>query len=82
MAAPEDETNSKLPTMLPRNSALLADSIEVQRAYHLSKLKLLEDELTRLNILEHPREIREICSTIIDIKRSLEKIGSSNQGSK
>lgn len=66
--------------MLPQNSAVLADSIEVQRAYHLDKIKLLEDELSRLNILEHPREIGEICSNIIDIKKSLENIASANKG--
>lgn len=66
--------------MLPQNSAVLADSIEVQRAYHLDKIKTLEKELSRLNILEHPREISDICNNIIDIKSSLEKISSTKKG--
>ena len=40
----------------------------------LEKLKLLEDELSRLTILENPQEIKDICTSIIDIKKNIEKI--------
>jgi hypothetical protein len=40
---------------------------------HLDKLKLLEDALSRLTILEHPLEISNICRSIIDIKKNLEE---------
>ena len=62
--------------MLPQNSPKLPGSLEVQRAYHLEKIKLLEIALTRLNILEHPREISDICSDIIDTKKNLEMLSS------
>ena len=40
----------------------------------LEKLKLLEDELSRHTILENPQEIKDICTSIIDIKKNIEKI--------
>ncbi|HKH61647.1 MAG TPA: hypothetical protein VKA49_12490 [Flavitalea sp.] len=40
----------------------------------LEKIKLLEDELSRLTILENPLEITDICATIIDIKKNIEKM--------
>ena len=40
----------------------------------LEKLKLLEDELSRLTILENPQEIKDICTSIIDIKKNIEKM--------
>ena len=40
----------------------------------LEKLKLLEDKLNRLTILENPQEIKDICISIIDIKKNIEKV--------
>jgi hypothetical protein len=60
--------------MLPPNTAPLADSIEVLRKFHLEKIKLLEEELSQLTILEHPLQIRKICNDIIRIKKTLEKV--------
>lgn len=40
----------------------------------LAKIKLLEDELSRLTILENPQEIKNICASIIDIKKNIEEI--------
>jgi hypothetical protein len=60
--------------MLPQNSPKLASALEVQRTYHLEKIKLLEIKLTHLNILEHPREISVICGDIIDTKKTLEML--------
>ena len=40
----------------------------------LEKLRLLEDELSHLTILENPQEIKEICTSIIDIKKNIEKL--------
>ncbi|MBC7827345.1 MAG: hypothetical protein H7122_06345 [Chitinophagaceae bacterium] len=53
---------------------LPADSKEVQMEYHLGKIKLLESELNRLTILEHPRQIQSLCCKIMHIKRLLAKI--------
>jgi hypothetical protein len=68
--------------MLPQNTALLGDSIDLQRSYHLNKIKLLEEELSHLTILEHPREIHDICCSIIDLKKSLETISATDRISK
>jgi hypothetical protein len=59
--------------MLPDKTAPSAELNEGQLADQLNKLKSLEDELNRLTILEHPVEIKNICSNIIDIKKSLAK---------
>lgn len=50
------------------------DSREAQQVYHLARMKQLEEELNRLNILEHPREIQAICKQIMTIKELLRKI--------
>jgi hypothetical protein len=50
------------------------DSREAQQVYHLARMKQLEEELNRLNILEHPNEIQAICKQIIAIKELLRKI--------
>lgn len=63
--------------MLTKKLVLPADSKEVQQEYHLGKLKLLEEELNRLTILEHPREIQSLCCKIIRIKNLLQKNKSS-----
>jgi hypothetical protein len=47
------------------------DSAETQQQYYLDRIKLLEDELSRLNLLEHPCEILAICKLIISIKQQL-----------
>ena len=60
--------------MLTKKLMLPADSKEVQRLYHLGKIKLLEEELNRLTILEHPREIQSLCCKIIRLKQFLQKI--------
>jgi len=49
----------------------LGDSKEVLRDYHIGKILQLEKSLGCLNILEHPIEIKSICSKIIAIKNML-----------
>ena len=51
-----------------------ADSNQNETNSQLEKIRLLEDELSRLTILENPLEIKNICTTIIDIKKSIEKM--------
>ena len=58
------------------NPILAAGSKDVKRKTHLEKIKLLEEELLRLTILENPLEISIICKSIIDIKKNLEKVGA------
>lgn len=50
------------------------DSREAQQHYHLARVKQLEEELNRLNIMEHPHEIQAICKQIIALKELLRKI--------
>lgn len=50
------------------------DSRETKQAYHLARIKALEEELSQLNLLEHPCEILTICKQIIVIKELLSKI--------
>jgi hypothetical protein len=59
--------------MLTKKLMLPADSKEVQKEYHQGKIKLLEEELSRLNILEHPLEIQSICRKIILIREVFKK---------
>lgn len=59
--------------MLTTKLVLSADSKEVQKEYRIDKIKILEEELNRLNILEHPREIHSVCCKIIHIKHLLQK---------
>ena len=47
------------------------DSPETQQQYYLDRIKLLEEELSGLNLLEHPCEILAICKQIISIKQQL-----------
>jgi len=47
------------------------DSPETQRTHHLGRIKLLEEELSRLNLLEHPCEILAICKQIRSLKAQL-----------
>jgi hypothetical protein len=49
------------------------DSPETFRSFQLGKIKLLEEELNRLNLLEHPCEIQALCKQIIIIKEQLLK---------
>ena len=65
--------------MLTKKVVLPADSKEVQKEYHLCKLKLLEEELNRLTILEHPLEIHSLCCKIIQIKQLLQKISPAKK---
>ena len=50
------------------------DSPETQRSYQLGKIKLLEEELSELNLLEHPCEILALCKQIIALKEQLPKV--------
>ena len=50
------------------------DSRETKREYHLARIRLLEEKLETLNLLEHPCEIMGICKQIIAIKGALQKI--------
>ena len=49
----------------------LSDSKEALQEYHAARKLQLEKALNRLNILEHPVEIRSICSKIIAVKKLL-----------
>lgn len=60
--------------MPKQNPMLIADSNQNETKSQLEKIKLLEDELSRLTILENPLEIKDICASIIDIKKNIEKI--------
>jgi len=53
---------------------LSVDPNQNRTASELKKIKLLEDELSRLTILENPHEIVDICASIIDIKKNIEKM--------
>ena len=57
--------------MLTRKTTLLADSKEVRMADYRARIMSLTEKLSRLNILEHPCEIRSICSEIVSVKSSL-----------
>ena len=51
---------------------LAADAGDKRKQTPLEKIKLLEEELNHLNILENPLEIENICKSIIDLKKSLQ----------
>jgi hypothetical protein len=65
--------------MLTKKITLLADSKEVRMANYRARIKLLTEKLGRLNILEHPCEIRSICTEIISVKNSLRVEGAGLQ---
>lgn len=65
--------------MSTKNPILAAKSKEIQKDLPLDKIKLLEDELNQLTILENPIEIQKICNSIIEIKKTLEKKHSSSE---
>ena len=58
---------------LHQPNAFPYDSPELQRRHQLARIKLLEEELERLNLLEHPCEIQALCKQIITIKEQLAK---------
>jgi predicted secreted protein len=62
--------------MLTKTTSLPADSKEVRMADYRARIMLLTEKLGKLNILEHPCEIRSICSEIISIKSCLRVEGS------
>jgi hypothetical protein len=51
----------------------LVDSKEVLQDYYIGKILHLERSLNCLNLLEHPIEIKSICSKIIAIKNILKQ---------
>jgi hypothetical protein len=57
--------------MLTQEMPLLADSGAVRSAYYRRRIRLLKEDLGRLTILEHPREIRSICRKIIIIQNRM-----------
>lgn len=59
--------------MSVKNPVRAAVSEETEKQIHLDKIKSLEDELSRLTILENPQEIKNICNSIMDIKEKLAK---------
>jgi hypothetical protein len=63
--------------MLTKKTTLLADSKEVRISDYRARIILLKEKLGNLNLLEHPCEIRSICSEIIIIKNSLKAESSS-----
>ncbi len=54
--------------MVSGKLSLPADSFEVWREHQLGKIKIMEEELKRLNLLEHPCEIQALCSEVSAIK--------------
>jgi len=59
--------------MSVKNPVRTAASKEIEKQLDLDKIKSLEGELSRLTILENPLEIKNICNSIIDLKKKLEK---------
>ena len=53
---------------------ILADSVEVMEYYYRGKIQELEQSLSRLNILEHAREISGLCKEIVRTKEVIQKI--------
>jgi hypothetical protein len=62
--------NATLHTKIERP---LVDSKEVLEDYYIGRILQLEMSLNRLNLLEHPVEIRSICAKIISIKNMLNR---------
>jgi hypothetical protein len=61
---------------IPITDVVPYDSREAKQEYHLARIRLLEEELEKLNLLEHPCEILCICKQIIAIKEVLQKLTS------
>ena len=59
--------------MSVKNPVRTSASKEIEKQRQLDKIRLLEEELNRLTILENPQEIKNICNSIIDLKNKLEK---------
>ncbi|OQP49848.1 hypothetical protein [Niastella populi] len=60
---------------------ILADSVEVMEYYYRGKVQELEQSLSRLNILEHAREISGLCKEIVRTKEVIQKIIIKKGGS-
>ncbi|MFT3825332.1 MAG: hypothetical protein QM731_15550 [Chitinophagaceae bacterium] len=58
---------------LPLDILPAADSLEVQRQYCLDRIFLLEEEMERLNLMEHPQAIECLCNQIIELKKILKR---------
>jgi len=65
--------------MFTENSSQPAGSGESLEVYHLRKIDLLQEQLSRLTILEHPREIQSICNNIIYLKETLRELQKGNK---
>ena len=72
-----NKSNSVSPTEIAPESfqLVMADSVEVMEYYYRGKIQELEQSLSRLNILEHAREIASLCKDIVRIKEILIKKG-------
>jgi hypothetical protein len=53
---------------------IMADSVEVMEYYYRGKIQELEQSLSRLNLLEHAREIASLCKDIVRIREVLQKV--------
>ena len=53
---------------------IMADSIEVMENYYRDRIKVMESNLARLNILENSKEIFFLCREISQAKKILRKI--------
>ena len=60
---------------------IMADSVEVMEYYYRGKIQELEQSLSKLNILEHAREIASLCKDIVRTKEVLRKIIIKKGGS-
>jgi hypothetical protein len=54
------------------------DSWEVFELYYHGKIKVWEDQLQQLNVLDHPVEIEAICRQIIAVKNLLRRMKQQN----
>jgi hypothetical protein len=55
------------------DAATIAGQTEME-SYYLDKIKVMEEALTRLNILEHAGEIFFICREIVHAKKLLKQL--------
>jgi hypothetical protein len=71
---------SKPTSVSPKETAveafqlIMADSVEVMEYYYRGKIQELEQSLSKLNILEHAREIATLCKEIVRIKEVLQTV--------
>ena len=69
------KSNSVSPKEIaPESFQIMADSVEVMEYYYRGKIQELEQSLSRLNLLDHAREIASLCKDIVRIREVLQKV--------